>query len=96
MGTYFGYKNVEAIVDEVVSEYRLVEHKVVKGNLYGVLPEQNGIMVFKLVQEGRDYGYKPMHEVDGPYYFDAPKAWLKLPVKPECTGEFWRERVRGR
>lgn len=97
MGTYCGYKSVQAIVDEVSYDYRLVEHKMVNGNLYGVLPDENGIMVFKIVQVERgDFGYKPMHEKDGPYFFDAPKAWLKLPVKPECFGEFWREGVRAR
>lgn len=93
------------MVDHIVSNFKLVDHSVRGGVLYGVYPanvisdHDFGIVIClieNLAQKGRppEWGYKDMGEGDYPYYFDCPERILAKSTLPDTSG--WRAECRNR
>lgn len=87
------------MVDHICSNFKLVDHSVRGGVLYGVYPFDNGdgfgivICLIEKFGEG-EYGYKDMGEGDYPYYFDCPERILAKSTLPDTSG--WRAECRSR
>ena len=102
MGTFYTEGASKAqIVSEIIADHRpgMLQHKLVLGNvLWAVVTTKEGLnyaALFHLVKSGGSWGYKPMDEGMGPYFFSFPVHWLSLLAPP--PNEFaakWRERVR--
>lgn len=87
----------QGMVDHICSNFKLVDHSVRGGVLYGVYPFDNGdgfgivICLIEKFGEG-EYGYKDMGESDYPYYFDCPERILAKSTLPDTSG--WRQACR--
>ena len=103
MGTYYVNHTSHLTAKEFV-EYLLAEYPnstkdfSVVGNVAYVLCGNNdhlGIAVYKLERYQGDWGYKPMDEDMGPYYYDCPLRLLDK-CSPARTTEAraWRRKVR--
>ena len=106
MGWYFGHKTRAALVAElreVAPGCRLLDtHEGQRGAFWLLIecgPEQTArglplvLIACDLIESrGGSWGYKPMDESMGPYYFDCPLTWLdRAPV----LNADWRTSVRG-
>ncbi len=91
------------MVDHICSNFKLVDHSVRGGVLYGVYPanvisdHDFGIVIClieNLARKGRppEWGYKDMGEGDYPYYFDCPERILAKSTLPDTSG--WRKFCR--
>jgi hypothetical protein len=106
MGWYYGIDNSRKDVIREVTADTVFENgtsrtlqKCVKGNVLWSVREvtfKDG-KVLKLIEcnllrkSGKDWGYKPMDESMGPYYFTCPLPYLDMaPV----ANEEWRKTVR--
>ena len=91
------------MVDHICSNFKLVDHSVRGGVLYGVYPanvisdHDFGIVIclienFSPRGKPPEWGYKDMGEGDYPYYFDCPERILAKSTLPDTSG--WRKFCR--
>ena len=99
MGTYYTTGASKAdIVAELKREYQTIK-ACVRGNvMYAIVrgsTHPTVIGVFLLSKAGGDWGYKPMDESVGPFYWNCPLAYLnEVPDPREGYSTKWRENVR--
>ena len=97
------WETKQDMVDHIVSNFKLVDHSVRGGVLYGVYPadllspSDFGIVIclienFSPRGKPTEYGYKDMGEGDYPYYFDCPERILAKSTLPDTSG--WRKFCR--
>ena len=97
------WETKQDMVDHIVSNFKLVDHSVRGGVLYGVYPanvisdHDFGIVIclienFSPRGKPPEYGYKDMGESDYPYYFDCPERILRASTLPDTSG--WRKFCR--
>ena len=97
------WETKQDMVDHIVSNFKLVDHSVRGGVLYGVYPanvisDHDFGIVICLIENfsGRgkpaEWGYKDMGESDYPYYFDCPERILRASTLPDTSG--WRKFCR--
>jgi len=98
MGWYYQHGTITDVITEIVSDQRVEKHRKVGTVLYTVERNRDGRRyagVYLLESQGREFGYKPMDETVGPYYYGFPKAWLADLDPPLNTyAEQWRAKVR--
>lgn len=102
MGWYGQYgSNKKTEVARVLQEVKPLDHSL-RGNVLYMLVQhlQYGKFIAVYLFEsmgGGSYGYKPMDENMGPYYFDCPLRLIKKADPPltQCAAE-WREAVRNK
>ena len=91
------------MVEHICSNFKLVDHSVRGGVLYGVYPanvisdHDFGIVIclienFSPRGKPPEWGYKDMGESDYPYYFDCPERILAKSTLPDTSG--WRKFCR--
>ena len=97
------WETKQDMVDHIVSNFKLVDHSVRGGVLYGVYPanvisdHDFGIVIclienFSPRGKPPEWGYKDMGEGDYPYYFDCPERILAKSTLPDTSG--WRKFCR--
>ena len=97
------WETKQDMVDHIISNFKLVDHSVRGGVLYGVYPanvisDHDFGIVICLIENfsGRgkpaEWGYKDMGEGDYPYYFDCPERILRASTLPDTSG--WRKFCR--
>jgi hypothetical protein len=101
MGTFFtnGASKMD-IVEELKAEYgdRLLDSHLHDDEFWTVVQLRNKpetIIVVHLLVPARDgWGYKPIDECMGPYYYGCPMEWLdKYPTTDE-SALAWRQKCR--
>lgn len=87
------------MVDHIIKNFKLVDHSVRGGVLYGLypanlLPPSDFGIVICLIEKFNEgeWGYKDMGESDYPYYFDCPERILAASTLPDKSG--WRKFCR--
>lgn len=104
MGWYYGNSSKKDVIDELTRDWNRdgsngrCLHKCIKGSVLWTvwqITTQDGssshIGCDLLGSYEGEWGYKPMDEYMGPYYFSCPLAYLDMvPV----ANEGWREQVR--
>jgi len=99
MGTFFTTGATKTdIIEEIKADYRdRVLDSHVKGNeFWAAIRCQDTVIIalFLLVADSSGWGYKPMDETAGPYYYGCPVGWFaKYPTTNE-TALAWRQSVR--
>ena len=97
------WETKQDMVDHICSNFKLVDHSVRGGVLYGVYPanvisdHDFGIVIclienFSPRGKPPEWGYKDMGEGEYPYYFDCPERILAKSTLPDTSG--WRKFCR--
>jgi hypothetical protein len=99
MGTFITEgASKEDVIEQIKRECgaRLLEHCVNGRELWTVLRPETGdpyIHLFLLSGEKNGWGYKPISEMEGPYYYNVPRSWLQRYPTTNETALVWRRRV---
>jgi hypothetical protein len=87
---------------DIVGRRKIIAHSLRGNNLWCVnehtytdgRPTISYIMLYRLSCYKGEWGYKPMDESMGPYYYDCPKKFLKMAGPPMNEwSKDWREKV---
>lgn len=103
MGWFYGYETRKQLTDDLLkvtnTGYKMIAKACTSNRLWVVYENPEGyryITLFLLSKRDGNYGYKPMDEHMGPYYYDCPLKLLEIaePQQPHTMGKFWRNNVR--
>ena len=105
MGTFYGFTTKKQIVEELKRDRKIVKGKYV-GNKYWFVAETTdpetekpmryiGLLLFS--RSEKEWGYKPMEEMMGPYHYDCPVKFLEI-AGEECPSKYvwsrkWRDEL---
>lgn len=87
----------------VIGKFTTLAHCCVGNNLWTVQERAidgkepvRFICLYALTKSGGDWGYKPMDESCGPYYYSCPLSYLDMAVGGDSTdtAKEWRKEVR--
>lgn len=95
--TFIHNSTKESIVQECTldsSSHFCVRYKLVDTELWTIWQDRNSkeksIVLFLIEKSGHDYGYKDIHESEGPYYYKVPLNFFDIvPVH----NQNWRDQV---
>ncbi len=110
MGSFSGWSTRSEVIKECLNlsaGYKLVAHccvgnclwyvyeKALEGNKF---ERSIGLCVISVYgpRNNREWGYKPMNEVEHPYYYNCPLSYLELalPMRDDKGARGWREAVK--
>jgi hypothetical protein len=101
--TFPGYQKsrlVEKILNDYAHDFTLLAHELVGNELWmvcGTVEKGEHVRFIELAllqQFPEGWGYKPMGELCGPYYYQCPLRFLELTTGP--TNPKWRAAVLAR